>query len=124
MAKKFLALDFSFRCCTFSKQEVVHFFGPWTTTQENGSSLLCDGISGFHSPTKQAVKDCKIEQFTLSSHSLRAMIVKRVFYHFRTHFVVTSKNNTRIRRSLKIESYVSLFHSRAKQAQTGRDFWM
>ena len=31
-----------------------HFFGPWMTIEDNGSSLLCDFISVFHSRTKQA----------------------------------------------------------------------
>ena len=38
----------------FQSKEGGRLFGPWTTIQENGSSLLCDVISVFHSPTKQA----------------------------------------------------------------------
>ena len=38
----------------FQSEEVGLFFGSWTTVQENGSSLLCDVISGFHSRVKQA----------------------------------------------------------------------
>ena len=38
----------------FQNKEVGLFFGPWTSTQENGSTLLCEVISGFHLPKKQA----------------------------------------------------------------------
>ena len=38
----------------FQSKEVWHFFGPWTTLQENESSVLCDVISRFHSRAKQA----------------------------------------------------------------------
>ena len=37
----------------FQSREDGNFFGPWTAIQQNGSSLLCDVISGFHSRTKQ-----------------------------------------------------------------------
>ena len=53
MAKKFLGLVFP-SGVTFQSKEVERFFGPWTTIQENGSSLLCDVISVFHSRAKQA----------------------------------------------------------------------
>ena len=38
----------------FQSKEVERFFGPWTTIQENRSSLFCDVISGFDSRAKQA----------------------------------------------------------------------
>ena len=53
MAKRFLALDFPSDVLSFQSKEVECFFGPWTTIQENGSSLLCDVISVFHSSRKQ-----------------------------------------------------------------------
>ena len=38
----------------FQRKEVGRFFGPWMAIiQENGSSLLCDVISVFHSCAKQ-----------------------------------------------------------------------
>ena len=42
------------RLYPFQGKEVGRLFGPWTTIQENGLSLLCDVISVLHSCTKQA----------------------------------------------------------------------
>jgi len=55
------------------------------------------------------VNDWKIDPFffLLSSHSLWAMIVKKGYSVFT--LVVTSKNNPRIRHSVKEKSYLSLF---------------
>ena len=38
----------------FQSKEAGRFFGPWTSAQENRSSLLCEVITGFHLPMKQA----------------------------------------------------------------------
>ena len=51
--KRFWPLIFSSDAVPFQSKEVGRFFGPWTTMQENGSSLLCGIISGFHSRVKQ-----------------------------------------------------------------------
>ena len=38
----------------FKVRKSGHFFGPWTTIQENGSGLLCDIIAVFiHARNKQ-----------------------------------------------------------------------
>ena len=52
-ALKVLVLDFSFGFCTFSKQGSWVLFWPMDNNTD-GSSLLCDVISGFHSHGKQA----------------------------------------------------------------------
>ena len=47
MTKKVSGPGLFFRCCTLSKQRSRALFWPMDTIQENGSSLLCDVISGF-----------------------------------------------------------------------------
>lgn len=51
--KYFLPWIFPSDVIPFQSKEVGCLFGPWTTVQKNGSSLLCDVISVFHSCTKQ-----------------------------------------------------------------------
>ena len=103
---------FSVRGHSLSTPRKWTLFGPCTTLKENGSSLLSDVMSAFHSPTKQTSKQWMIGKsihffFLLSSHSLWAMIVKKGYSVFT--LVVTSKNNPRIRHSVKEKSYLSLF---------------
>ena len=52
--KKFLARIFPLDVVPFQSKEVGGFFDTWTTIQENGSSLLFDVMSVFHSHAKQA----------------------------------------------------------------------
>ena len=56
----------------FWSKKVGCIFGPWTTIQGNGSSLLCDVISEFHSPWnkhKQWEITKSIYFFILLTHS-------------------------------------------------------
>ena len=100
---------------SFPSKKVGRFFYPRTAIPENGSSLLYDVTSGFHSPTKaQTVRNCKVDPIFSSSQSVLAVIVKKGYsMHssaiFWPTFVVTSKSNSLIRRPVKKESYLSSF---------------
>ena len=73
---------------SFQNKEAGLFFGPWTSTQENRSSLLCEVITGFHLPKKQAwiVSNWIVKK----EYSVQSSTI------FWVTFVVTSKNNAQI----------------------------
>ena len=129
MARKFLTLDFSFRCCTLKRQGSLALF--WPMDAKTGEWVQFNlwrhlRVSLAHETSVLKQWDCKIDPFFFpSSHSLRAMIVEKGFSVqssaiFWDTYVVILKNNALYKKTKAISLCLCLWAGKWKTEMTSQ----